>query len=428
MQLLGLALSFAVILALVGRRVPLGLCLLVGSAVLALTSLMPPGQVGSSVYAALVDRGTIELVLDVAAITSLAGVLKSSGLLETMVRSVTRLLGGARLAIMAVPSIIGTLPVLGGAILSAPMVDGLGDGLRLTKERKAAVNLVFRHAWFFIAPFSPSLVLAGQLAQVDLGRLILRQAPFALVMLVAGYAVLLARVRAQATGASHPAEASPAADAVDLPLETAEALGPRGASWTFLRSSSPLILGVVLSLGIGRLRLPLYASVAIGLAWALVLARRHPAFRYGGLPAAWSSVQWSTVLTMASVMVFARVMKDAGATGALVRALVGSGLPPWVLMVALPAAVGFVAGAPSVPIGVAFPALMPLAPPGAGPAVAAILYSSGFMAYFISPLHLCQVLSSQFFRVPVPRLYREYWPVVVLLGVCLALYVALAFG
>ncbi len=446
MQLVGLLLAFVVILALVGRRVSLGLCLTAGAAILALASLMPPREVAQSVYHGLTKPGTIELLLDVMVITSLAGVLKRFGLLETMVTSLTVLLGGARLAIMAVPSLIGALPVLGGAILSAPMADGLGDRLRLNRIRKAAVNLVFRHAWFFVAPFAPSLVLASKLAQVPLGSLILRQVPLTLAMLTAGYVFLLARTGKAALGESGAevqdrlagatagtavtSEIPPASDtslaASCTPPAASPAPGdftPRTAAWPFARSSSPLTVGVVLSLGLGGVSLPLYVSVGLGLALALFLSRSHEDFRHLGLAVAWQSVQWDIVVTMGAVMVFGGVMRDTGTSEALVNWLVGSGLPAWVLMVVLPLAVGYVAGEPTVAIGVSFPPLIPLAQPGHTLAAASVLYCAGFIAYFTSPLHLCQVLSTQFFGVTVPRLYREYWPVVLTLAVLTGVYV-----
>lgn len=370
---------------------------------------MAPGDLTASVWRALTDPGTVELLLGVAVITSLAGVLREFGLLDTMVRSVTRLVGGARLAIMAVPSIIGALPVIGGAILSAPMVDGLGDSLGLSRIRKAAVNLIFRHAWFFIAPFTPSLVLAARLAGVPLDALILRNLPFTAVMLVGGYLVLLQRARPTA------AESAASADAGDT---GGAGTARRAALAVFLTSASPLIVGVILSVGLGPLRPPIYLSVGLGLVLALILSRGHEGFRLLGLPAAWAGIQWKIVYAMAGVMVFSRVMTDSGASGALVSRLVGAGLPPWVLTLLLPMAVGFVSGVPTVHVGIALPVVLPLVHPDQLAAVTAVLYTSGFIAYFMSPVHLCQIFSGQYFGVSPTRLYREYWPVMVLMTAC----------
>jgi hypothetical protein len=411
MQLVGLLLAFAAILILVGRRSGIGLALLAGTVVLALFSGLSPAEFALMVARGLTQRQAVELVLDVAVITSLAGVLKRFGLLDTMVRSIASVLGGARLAIMAVPSLIGTLPVLGGAILSAPMVDGLGDRLSLTRAGKAAVNLVFRHAWFYVAPFAPSVILVSHLSGVPLGRVILGQTPFAAAMLLVGYLTLLRRP-------GHQADTAAASD------DRARAT----ALWPLLRSVSPLIVGIGLSIGIGPLRVPLYAAVGVGLVLALFLSRGHADFRLGGLPAAWAGIQWSIVLTMASVTVFGQVMRDSGTAAALVDWLVQSGLPSWVLIVALPLLIGYVAGEPTVTIGISFPALLSLAPAGHTATVATVLYGAGFLAYFISPIHLCQVLSSQFFRVTVTGLYREYWPVVATLAALTGIYVWLAFA
>lgn len=430
MPVIALAAAFVVILVLVARRVQLGLSLLAGTGVLALIARFPLSDLAASVWAGVIGVDTVTLVLDVAVITALAGVLRRYGLLETMVHSVTRLLGGARLAIVAVPSIIGALPVLGGAIMSAPLVDGLGDRLAMTKLRKAAVNLVFRHAWFFVAPFTPSLVMAAQLAGVELGELMLWQSPFAAIMLVGGWLVLLRRPAgrlADASAADTLLPVAAAADQDDAAYAGAEA-GTRAAAADFVRSTSPLLVGVGLTVGVGPVQLPLYASVGLGLILALALSRRHPDFRAGGLSTVWSSLQWPILFTMAAVMVFGQVMRDSGTSDALVAWLIGSGLPAWTLMVALPLAVGLVTGVPTVPVGVAIPALMPLAAPDQVLGTAVVLYVSGFLAYFLSPLHLCQVLSSQYFGVSVARLYREYWPVTALLALATAIYLWVVFA
>ncbi len=429
MQLVGLLLAFAAILILVGRRGGIGLALLAGTVILALFSGLSPAGFARIVARGLTQREAVELMLDVAVITSLAGVLKRFGLLHTMVRSITVVLGGAKLAIMAVPSLIGTLPVLGGAILSAPMVDGLGDRLSLTRAGKAAVNLVFRHAWFYVAPFAPSVILVSHLSGVPLGRVILGQTPFAAAMLLIGYLTLLRRPGRLADTAAAPAVSpvGPAGQAAAEVAATADDRTPATALWPLLRSVSPLIVGVGLSIGIGPLRVPLYAAVGLGLVLALFLSRGHADFRLGGLLAAWAGIQWSIVLTMASVLIFGQVMRDSGTAATLVDWLVQSGLPSWVLIVALPLLIGYVAGEPTVTIGISFPALLSLAPAGHIATVATVLYGAGFMAYFISPIHLCQVLSSQFFQVTVTHLYREYWPVVATLAVLTGIYVWLAF-
>ncbi len=427
MQLLGLFAAFVLIMVLVARRVGLEVSLLAGTAVLALTSGMPPAALAASACRGLLDPHTLQLVVSVGAITSLAGVMKSYGLLHRMVGAVTRLLGGLHLALMAVPSLVGALPVLGGAILSAPMVEGLGDRLGLSPLRKAAVNLVFRHAWFLMAPFTPALVLAAQLAKVDLGGLILRQTPLVLVMLTAGYLALLTRTGREPAAATRTRHS---ADGAEVSSETAAAAAaaPGEAIREFFVSTSPLVVSVALCLGVGPVRLPLWASVGVGLVLALFLSRGHRDFTGLGLPAAWAGIQWRILLAMAAVMVFGRMMTDSGAADALVTWMVNSGLPSWLLMVVMPFTVGFVSGVPSLPVGISFPALLPLAPPGHLLGSAAILYTSGFVGYFVSPLHLCQILSSQYFGVTVASLYREYWPVIAAVTACLAVRIWVVLG
>ena len=82
--------------------------------------------------------------------------MNATGYLDKMVQGLQGFLGNLKASIMVVPALVGSMPVLGGAAVSAPLVDKLGEGLHLSPDRKAAINLVFRHGMFFVFPFSPT--------------------------------------------------------------------------------------------------------------------------------------------------------------------------------------------------------------------------------------------------------------------------------
>ncbi len=101
---------------------------------------------------------------------------RDTGYLDNMVRGLSGFLGNLKAAIMTVPALVGSMPVLGGAAVSAPLVDKLGDGLGLSPEKKAA-NLVFRHGMFFVFPFSPSMILVSNLLGVPVTSLLAKLWP-----------------------------------------------------------------------------------------------------------------------------------------------------------------------------------------------------------------------------------------------------------
>ncbi len=77
--------------------------------------------------------------------------------MDEMIESLELMLKSAKITIMVAPALIGTLLVTGGALMSCPVVNNLGDRLDISNDRRASVNLIFRHAMYFIFPFGPTL-------------------------------------------------------------------------------------------------------------------------------------------------------------------------------------------------------------------------------------------------------------------------------
>jgi len=59
------------------------------------------------------------------------------------------------------PAVIGLLPVAGGALMSAPMVESEAEKVQLDSSLKAYVNIWFRHTIFPVYPMAQILILAS---------------------------------------------------------------------------------------------------------------------------------------------------------------------------------------------------------------------------------------------------------------------------
>ncbi len=67
------------------------------------------------------------------------------------------------------PALIGMLPMPGGAIFSAPLVDSVDDNDELFSSEKAAVNYWFRHIWEYWWPMYPGVILAVKYSGLSFG-------------------------------------------------------------------------------------------------------------------------------------------------------------------------------------------------------------------------------------------------------------------
>ena len=381
---IGLLVSFALIAASVNRRLPLGIAILAGSAVLGIILGMGPAQTLTVIGNALVSPIARELALLMALITLLNRLLQRLDLLRDMIGALAGLLQDDRLSLAAIPSLVGLLPAPGAAVIAAPLVDTMGDSLSLAPARRAAINIIFRHAWFLIFPFTPNLILAAQLTDLSVYRLANLQLPLAIIFLAAAYFCYLHGSRTKSS---------------PTPNRSAR-IWMLGA---FLIRGSPLLLGLILPVW---LKVPISLSLAIAVLLAMFLGRRHPRFRIGLLLR--EGVDWWLVLAMAAVIAFRDVLAKTAAVTVLVDGLTEGGLPVLAIAAVLPFLIGFVSASQSASIAIAYPLLLPLVAPEAGPVVAVLVFTSSFLAYLISPLHLCQVLTVEYFKVKLSSLYREY--------------------
>lgn len=392
-ETIGVLLAFALIIVLVWRRVQLGLAMLVSSTVICLFAggFEHPTRVLVTFFRALTDRDTIEFTVTIALITSLARVMGDFGFLEAMSSALARLLRSTKLALITVPGVIGCLPVFGGAVISAPLVDSLGDKLDLDRDRKSAINIVFRHTWFFVFPFVPSLMLAARVADIDVFAFIKVQWPLTLVGVVVGHVYFFGR----------------------MPRETNGGLVFR--FWPDLRSflvnGAPLLVAVLMGMGlwipfVGPVKPPVYVGLAVGVILGLILGRRHPNFRWD-LPV--RGIQWPMVAAMVGIMLFRWSIQDLTVFPKLIDQMIAGGVPLAVICVVLPMAIGMVSASQSTTIAMTYPILLGVVPPGESRlAYAVLIYGTSYLAYMVSPMHLCMAFTIQYFKANVAKVYRYY--------------------
>jgi len=398
--LFGLVSAFIVIIYLVQRKVHLYLALLIGALVVGLTSGQSVAEIAMISAKSLIEPTAINLILALSLISLLGGVMQELRLLARMVDLMQIVFRSTKLTIMLVPSIIGSLLVTGGAILSAPTVGELGAELNLTREKRSAINLLFRHGWYFVYPLMPAFVLITSITGVRISTLILWQLPLAIAVLAAGYYSYLYRIP-------------------DHVPSTRSAT--RQEVYDLIKFTSPLWASLTLAVGF-NMPLPLALVIGLGLALALGNAQltETPLLLF-------QSLNIPIIASGASIMIFKAVTGQVAALPEIIDQLLLAGLPPQGLFIVLPLLVGFFSSSNTSAIALTMPLIYPVM-------VATDLvvfgtvaaYSASLVGYFASPLHLCQVVTLAHFDCKIMPLYREYkWPliavVVAMAGISLAM-------
>lgn len=429
MALVGVILAFSSLIYLSIRGVRLSFVMFIATAIMALTSGIPAKEVLLVFWRAFSERTTLELAAAVFSIGVFSTFMKCSGLLDKAVEGLTAFLGNVKAAIMAVPALVGTMPVLGGAALSAPLVDKLGEPLGLTPDTKAAANLVFRHGMFFVFPFSTSLILTSKLTGFTVPQLIVRMWPMSLVLWGVGYLTHLRKTPkspgkvAKSRAASEAAATAESEPAVETPSEHTEPVNQPLSRWGgllgFLYGGAPLLLALALGLA---LSLPLWMALLIGTGAAVLIALRDKR----SLPTLRELVEGSNLeqaVAMFWIMAFKSFVELTPVFRDLVDKATSKGVSPALLAFLVPLAFGYANASQTATISVLIPIFVPAAgSPALRMGYTALIYGSSFTAYFFSPLHLCQVLTCQYYGVGMPRVCKRNWPVFAGFMVILTLY------
>lgn len=392
----------ALLVVLLRHKVNFGVVMLVGASVLALLYLTPPLRFIQGAWRGISSPRTMEMVGMLVFTMIMENILRKTGTLKRMVASLAVMLPDRRHIMAAMPAMIGMLPSMGGAVFSAPMVAEAADGLPVKAEQKAFINYWFRHPWEYISPLYPGIILVAGLSQLPFRILVLMNTPFAAAMfLVGGLFCFRGVARAETPAGSSK--------------ETWRALGD------FILAVAPIMTTLLLVVAAG---VNPVAALA-GMTALLYLAHRYTPGRI--VESLRESVSLKTLFLVAGIMVFKETLELTGSLDGISRYFAASGLPPLLIIIVLPFLAGVMTGLTVAFVGITFPILLPLmggVPPSVG--LLAVAFGSGFAGVMLSPLHLCLVLTGEYFGADPARVYRRLWiPVALVLaagGVSLYIY------
>jgi integral membrane protein (TIGR00529 family) len=371
------------------RKWDLGVVLFLNSALIALLFSYSLAGWAGSILRGLVAPETISLAGAVFSVLLLAELMRRTHALEEMVTSLQVLVPDGRISVALMPLMIGLMPMLGGAMFSAPMVNEVGTPLKMSADRKTFVNYWFRHALEYIFPLYSSLLMMSALLEVSVYDFIGASWPLTTVALISG--VIWGLV-----GIEGGDSAAPKWD----DLSTREA-------WSrFLRSTWPLLL-VILAVVI--LRLNMILSL-IGVIVLFAVVRRVGLDQWRDVLK--SSFPIHTFSAIFGVMIFKQVMQDAGAVSQIPQALSALGLPPMVIAFSVPMVVGLLTGTAAAALALSVPMVAPVLQGGelSGLAAGVWLFVGSFSGVLLSPLHLCLALTKDYFGAAWGDLYKRIVP------------------
>jgi len=391
--LLKIALIFAGIVVLLSRKWNLGLVLLLACVVVGLLFAYPLQHVALDVLLAAKEPLTLRLALIVVLIMILSELLRQTAGLKGTVASLQALIPNGRIVIAALPALVGLLPMVGGAVFSAPMVDEVGDRLKASGGHKTFVNYWFRHIWEPIFPLYPSALLAAELLHRT--SLQLAAATWPLTAAAATGGLLFGLLKLPRRGDDDPS------------ATTSRTQNLR----TLAKSVWPIVLVVTLPL---VLRINERVDLILSLVFTITLMMAIKRVPLGNLGIILRRhIPWNTVIVIFSALIFRQVLEQSGAVGAVSDGLTELNLPVGLVAFAIPFTASLLTGLMTAGYSLGFPVVLPLIVASGEvvpPAWVVWLMAGGFMGVMCSPMHLCLALTRVYFKTDWTSIYRFIVP------------------
>ncbi|CCO23551.1 DUF401 family protein [Maridesulfovibrio hydrothermalis] len=398
-----LKILFVFVCMLVGIRLKLGVgpSILIGAVVLAFFTSMGAWVFLETAGAAVADEKTIFLGLIVALIMVLSGLLERTGQAGRIMESLAGYLKNPRLRLVFFPALIGLLPMPGGAIFSAPMIQEAACGLDVSGRDKVVINYWFRHVWELAWPLFPGMILGAALCGMSIFEFIGYTFPGTIFCIALGWFFFLRPSVLPMNGNNKACENHPPKGGLKkvvkegLPLITAI-----GGAFIFEGILSFIFPGIPFEAGI---ILALFAAVCCALfansgsmkiVCGLLVEKRF----------------LNMVFMIVCVFVFKDILGACGLVDELAR-LAGGEAALIAAAVLVPFLIGFIAGITLAFVGAAMPLVVGLVH-AAGlseqlPAWMTLCMFSGFAGIMASPLHICFLLTCEYFKVELYSAWKK---------------------
>ena len=360
-----LLISIATILILI-RRFHVSVAVIVGAFVLGILTLGL--DCFDVMFSTVTSFQTLKFLIIITLAFTLAYSMKESGALDMITQSSLSLFGKA--SAFVIPAMIGLLPMPGGAIVSAVMLRDIVKSFKISPERATFLNYWFRHVWACLDPIYPSVIIT--LAILEIGYL---------TLLKSTYLITLAMI------------------AFGLPFVSLERSNNPKDLRGFLYLTPILIVVVLTVLGVDL-------TVSLIVAVSLLYIFRKPSLR----EVAKKAINLKIYLLIVALLYYKDLIIKTGSSHELFEDLTSLGIPQPITATILSFVLGFVTGIESGYAALAIPLLTPFT--GIGEKLVAknlmLVVGAGILGVMFSPLHLCLILTREYYSANLEKVYTRY--------------------
>ncbi len=374
---LALLVSISLILILIRLNVNVSVAIFVGAFVLGILTI------GSETFDRLLlvvtNYQTIRLLVIVISAFTLGFSMQELGLLKRLSTAISDIVGKLSLAIL--PAIVGFLPMPGGALVSAIMLTDLIKRYKVESEEATFVNYWFRHLWVPVWPLYPSFIIGAMVVEVSYLKIIEACYPVTIGMILAG--IIFLRNYTLKLG--------------EFRFETLKNL---------ISALYPLILVVILAI-ILRVDLAITLPIAVLL---LYIHKRPSIAKVKKILR--RTLDPKIVLLIFAVMFYKDLIAYTHSAQIFFNHLTELSIPTPIASFLLAFVVGFAVGIEISYSAIALPLLTAFTGVGSGfiPKNLMLVFGAGLLGVMMSPLHLCLILTSEYYSADLGKVYRYLIP------------------
>lgn len=378
LEAIGLIVAFVGIFVLRARDVEFYIAITLAAVIIGFTSGKPLTVLFDVLIVTLSAYNTWNLVSAVALITVLGYALKETGLMVRFIEGLSKVLPG-NILLATIPALFGFLSMPGGALMSAPFIEPEANKLGLASEAKTYYNVWFRHLLYWVNPITSSTIMATTLSGFAITRWLKIQSPLFFVMTAIGFITSRGFIKTPK-----------------------KKTGSGGLTMDNMKGGIPIIVTVACTL----LGLPIWSSLLAGIFVAMILGRMKPE---QGLLMFKNGIKWDLVLSIISMLYLRDMIEITGSVTSLFDVVIASGVPILAIAIVVPLFIGAISGSPAMGVGIAFPILLPLfkAP---NIHLTSIVFLGITCTYITSPLHLCLVLTNDYFKSDLNKVIKYLAP------------------
>jgi integral membrane protein (TIGR00529 family) len=421
LNLVGVIIAFIVIIFLIRKKFNFGFSLIIGSLIVGVFSLweiepieIPKAMIEASFYSfknGQIMTYTIELAILMIFIFILAKLMQETGAITKLINSLRTIFSkGGILGV--IPAVYGLMPVPGGALFSVPMVNEEGDKYQINNNQKNFLNVWFRHIWFPIYPISSAMILicSDKFSDINIYLIVLINIPAFIASIMIGIFYLKKFIK------NSPKQ------------ETVSKKDYSGLIYLLPPVLPLAFYGFLQFFDVPNIQI---RSFIIGVFFSIILLyfiTKTTIYDYIGIVK--KSVAWKLALAIFGIMIFREIFSISGAPDIIANVIGDMPFPTILVIIAVPFVLGLLTGYNLGAVALSYPLVEPFFQTSGISiiGITSIIFVSSLAGYLISPIHLCNVLSSDYLKTDTTRMYRMYIPAVLALLIIQTFFITLLFS